>query len=189
MTAVRTHPLSERFEQLGVIATLWIPMGIIMYLFHLNYVEIALLLATGQRLGGLMTLEVLHHTQFPVSYGWLDYIIVSPRVHQAHHSADYEHWDHNIGIRLAIWDLMCGTLVLPPRGSTAKSGIGRGEAYDQRYHTFYGAFIQSVIDSGRVLFGLPVAELPPPTSLVEKGLVEPVKNEKRMSRVILPPAE
>lgn len=167
ITAVRTHPLAERLESLCVTLILCVPMGTIMYLYGLNYVEIALLMAAGHKFGEVLVLEVLHHTQFPISFGWLDYVLVSPRVHQFHHSAKYEHWDCNIGIRLSIWDTLFGTLVLPPKGEVMRPGIGRGAAYDQRYHSLHGAFVQPVVDSARVLFGQPVAELPPPESLAK----------------------
>lgn len=178
ITAVRTHPLAERLEHVAVTLLLCLPMGTIMYLYGLNYIEIALLMAAGNKIGEIMVLEVAHHTQFPISFGWLDHILVSPRVHQMHHSVKQAHWDCNIGIRLSIWDTLFGTLILAPKGEVLRAGIGRGAAYDQRYHSLHGAFVQPVIDSVRVLLRLPVAALPPPELQAEsqaESLESPIR--------------
>lgn len=179
MTAVRTHPLSLRFEHLGTTITVGIPLGIMLFLYKLDIPSAILMLTnTGLIMSGLV-MEVLHHSQFPISYGWLDRIFISPRMHQMHHSAKYEHWDHNIGVQLTIWDWIFGTAVLPTKGETLTYGIGRGHEYNNRYYGLYGAYILPIADSIRVLLGKPVDELPTPESLAAQGLTEPPKKSKK----------
>jgi sterol desaturase/sphingolipid hydroxylase (fatty acid hydroxylase superfamily) len=55
------------------------------------------------------TLSSLQHSQLPWSFGWVGrWIIVSPQVHQIHHSIDEEHRDLNFAV-CPLWDHMFGT--------------------------------------------------------------------------------
>jgi sterol desaturase/sphingolipid hydroxylase (fatty acid hydroxylase superfamily) len=193
MTALRTHPLSLRFEHAGTTATVAIPLGIMVFLYKLDIGSALLMLANTGLIMSALVMEVLHHSQFPISYGWLDRIFISPRMHQMHHSAKYEHWDHNIGVQLTIWDWMFGTAVLPTKGEVLTYGIGRGSEYNDRYYSLYGAYVLPIVDSIRVLLGKPVAELPVPESLAAQGLTEPPKKTKKKAGVAaaepLQPAE
>ncbi len=51
----------------------------------------------------------LRHSHIPLRYpGFLEYLFISPRQHQIHHSSS--HFDKNYGGYLAIWDLIFGSL-------------------------------------------------------------------------------
>jgi sterol desaturase/sphingolipid hydroxylase (fatty acid hydroxylase superfamily) len=50
------------------------------------------------------------HSSVRLSYGPLNYLIVTPQNHRLHHSIEPEHIDRNFGERLAIWDWIFGTL-------------------------------------------------------------------------------
>jgi sterol desaturase/sphingolipid hydroxylase (fatty acid hydroxylase superfamily) len=187
MTAVRTHPLSDKFEHLGVTLTCGVPMGIAMFLFGFNLANTTLLLVNANIIAGLLTFEILHHSQFPIRFGILDKVLVSPRMHQTHHSARYEHWDRNFGIRLSIWDRIFGTHVTAGKDEVLTYGIGRGESYNLRYDNVHGVYIQPIIDSVKVLLGRPVAPLPPPETLEAQGLSEPSHPTKIGRRVKFDP--
>jgi sterol desaturase/sphingolipid hydroxylase (fatty acid hydroxylase superfamily) len=51
------------------------------------------------------------HTQLVGKLGWLEYIIVTPSHHRAHHSSNPEYLDKNYGDMLIIWDKIFGTYV------------------------------------------------------------------------------
>lgn len=57
----------------------------------------------------------LQHSAIPVSFGPLEHIFVSPRMHQIHHSVDPKHFGKNIGFALSIWDRFFGTLYIPDK--------------------------------------------------------------------------
>ena len=68
---------------------------------------------------------VLRHSPFWISFGpnverWL----ISPAMHQIHHSEKLAHFDRNLGGSLAIWDRMFGTLYIPKAGEVESFGIG-----------------------------------------------------------------
>ena len=44
---------------------------------------------------------------------WLEYLIVTPRFHHIHHSADSRHYMANMGNIFSIWDRMFGTYIDP----------------------------------------------------------------------------
>jgi sterol desaturase/sphingolipid hydroxylase (fatty acid hydroxylase superfamily) len=56
---------------------------------------------------------------------WLEYLIVTPRYHHIHHSADPAHYRSNLGSLLTIWDRMFGTYFEPSKANrTLTFGIG-----------------------------------------------------------------
>jgi len=46
---------------------------------------------------------------------WLEWIFVTPRYHQIHHSADPRHYVANLGDLLTVWDRLFGTYVDPAK--------------------------------------------------------------------------
>jgi sterol desaturase/sphingolipid hydroxylase (fatty acid hydroxylase superfamily) len=58
---------------------------------------------------GYQAISVLQHTELPWSFGWFGrWIIVSPKMHQIHHSIDEEHRDRNFSV-CPLWDHLFGT--------------------------------------------------------------------------------
>ena len=68
---------------------------------------------------------ILRHSPFPISFGaTIERWIVSPAMHQIHHSDHPEHYDANMGGTLAIWDRMAGTLIITEGQTVTSFGIG-----------------------------------------------------------------
>jgi sterol desaturase/sphingolipid hydroxylase (fatty acid hydroxylase superfamily) len=44
---------------------------------------------------------------------WLEWLVVTPRYHQIHHSSEPEHYSNNLGSLLTVWDRMFGTYCDP----------------------------------------------------------------------------
>ncbi|ULA64656.1 MAG: Fatty acid hydroxylase domain-containing protein [Nitrospira sp.] len=73
----------------------------------------------------------LQHSHLPISYGpLLDRILVTPIVHQAHHSIDPCHHDKNFGVKFSLWDWMFGTLCVPDCHERLQFGLV-GESKDE----------------------------------------------------------
>lgn len=76
----------------------------------------------------------LRHSRIPLKYfSWLEYVFISPYQHQIHHSNKEEHFDKNIGSKLAIWDWMFGTLLRSESVESMRFGIGKSE--DSNYNS------------------------------------------------------
>jgi sterol desaturase/sphingolipid hydroxylase (fatty acid hydroxylase superfamily) len=74
-----------------------------------------------------MVVALLAHSGFTWSYGLLDRLIVSPRHHSFHHSADPQHYDTNLGMLFSLWDYLFGTVArdvrLPRRFGVPGLGV------------------------------------------------------------------
>jgi sterol desaturase/sphingolipid hydroxylase (fatty acid hydroxylase superfamily) len=67
----------------------------------------------------------LRHSPFWVSFGpGVERWIISPAMHQIHHSNKPEHFDRNYGGSLAVWDRMAGSLHIPKGREIEGYGIG-----------------------------------------------------------------
>ena len=66
----------------------------------------------------------LRHSHVKLKYpNFLEYIFISPYQHQIHHSINKDHYDKNMGSKLAIWDFIFGTLILSKETSRIRFGV------------------------------------------------------------------
>lgn len=74
----------------------------------------------------------LRHSHVKLSYPkFLENVFISPFQHQIHHSDNKTHFDKNLGSKLAIWDLLFGTLIKSKEVNKINFGIGeKGKDYD-----------------------------------------------------------
>jgi sterol desaturase/sphingolipid hydroxylase (fatty acid hydroxylase superfamily) len=86
----------------------------------------------------------LRHSHIPVRYGrWGEAILISPYLHQLHHSIDPAHRDVNFGEVLSVWDRLFGTLRRPAETVPLTFGLT-----DER-----GNSVQPYPDIATALFG------------------------------------
>jgi sterol desaturase/sphingolipid hydroxylase (fatty acid hydroxylase superfamily) len=79
----------------------------------------------------------LRHSSVKLKYfNFLEYIFMSPYQHQIHHSNRPEHFDHNMGSKLAIWDWMFGTLLRSRQVNKITFGISKEEDLQKKYESF-----------------------------------------------------
>lgn len=70
----------------------------------------------------------LRHSPVPLPFpGFLSRWLISPHMHQLHHSRAPEHRDRNFGTALALWDRMFGTYALPGKGERFTFGVEMAE--------------------------------------------------------------
>jgi sterol desaturase/sphingolipid hydroxylase (fatty acid hydroxylase superfamily) len=83
----------------------------------------------------------LRHTHIWLSYGpVLDRIVVSPALHQIHHSRAPRHFDRNYGEVLAVWDWLFGTLYQPQEREELEFGLGDED--EQPHPTLAAAMLE-----------------------------------------------
>ena len=75
---------------------------------------------------------VLLHSNVRVAFGPLRWIISSPHYHHWHHADHPTAWNRNFGGQLVIFDLMFGTLNLPPPGRLPEK-YGLSEPFPRDY--------------------------------------------------------
>ncbi|MBL8269319.1 sterol desaturase family protein [Steroidobacter sp.] len=57
---------------------------------------------------------VLAHANLRLNFGWLEYLLVTPRYHHWHHARDAAYVDVNYAIHLPLIDMLMGTFKRPP---------------------------------------------------------------------------
>jgi hypothetical protein len=96
LTTKRGHSLPIAYGGIAGGVLSGIPAGIFAFLFGLTLTDVLFLGAVGSRIGTLATLDPLKHSHFPVNFGWLDRILISPHMHQVHHSSLTPHLDKKL---------------------------------------------------------------------------------------------
>ncbi len=155
MTACRHHPLYSITAGLIVAVFVGVVQGLataafvgtldVVILAGVNVFSAVLNLATNN----------LKHSHFWMRFPvWLDHILISPTLHQLHHSIDPKHHNRNYGDVLALWDWMFGTLYIPEKDEVIRFGLGdaKGMPAPQRHPDLRSAPVEPVARA-RVIFG------------------------------------
>jgi sterol desaturase/sphingolipid hydroxylase (fatty acid hydroxylase superfamily) len=58
---------------------------------------------------------VLAHANLRLDFGWLEYVLVTPRYHHWHHARHADYMDVNYAIHLPLVDMLMGTFKRPPQ--------------------------------------------------------------------------
>lgn len=59
---------------------------------------------------------MLAHANLRLNFGWLEYVLVTPRYHHWHHARHIDYIDVNYAIHLPLVDMLMGTFRRPPAG-------------------------------------------------------------------------
>lgn len=152
LTNQRAHSVQMIFKYSLSGALNGVPAGIFMSTLEFSFAEILVLLAMSNKLATILTLDPLRHSHFPVGFGPLDRVFISPHMHQIHHSKEQVHWDKNFGTNLAVFDWMFGTAYKPKRGEVPTAGIyGYSDEALQKFNTLRGTYITPLKESFRSL--------------------------------------
>jgi len=123
-TAGRVHPMEYAFIAPTRAATSALVLGPALYIYGSEptlaaWYGITLWIVVSGALG-----EQLLHSHIWLSWGpFWDKIILSPALHQIHHSSEPRHWDKNFAGRFSVWDWLFGTLYQPNGHETFRYGI------------------------------------------------------------------
>jgi sterol desaturase/sphingolipid hydroxylase (fatty acid hydroxylase superfamily) len=139
LTVSRNHPLST-FANVNIFAVgFGVGSAVLMYVLGSNVSEIrifgtnalAFVLAL---LGGLLS-----HSQIPMHFPKsLSKFILSPVMHQVHHSREKKHHNTNYASSFAFWDTLFGTSYIPEKQERFKFGIDEtGNGSKQTLVDFY----------------------------------------------------
>ena len=109
LTTYRQHPI----EPLFLNACRGFAAGIGLAFFHavfFNATPVLTVYGMGAGFFIYMFTTNLHHCAVPVRYPRsLRNLVVSPHIHQVHHSSDARHHGRNFGVVFSIWDRIYGT--------------------------------------------------------------------------------
>lgn len=109
ITFFRVHPFEMIFSHLRFLLVHGFITGLFIYLYHDVYdfpkiFGASFFVFISNILGGN-----LRHSHIPIGFGVLEYIFVSPKQHQMHHSRETELQQTNYGSLFAFWDFVFRT--------------------------------------------------------------------------------
>ncbi len=85
-------------------------------------------------------IQHVRHTHIRINYGrFISYILISPHMHQVHHSRNSIHFNKNFGVIFSVWDVILGSLYIPQRKERYKFGINDHEGRMPKSY-FYDLF-------------------------------------------------
>jgi len=124
LTLMRKHPVYDALGALIDIALL-APMKAAVIYFWPEDVGAGMAGITALGFAGFGLLAGnLRHSHIWLSFGpMLERVLISPAMHQIHHSKARRHWDRNYGEVFAVWDWMFGTLYVPRGRESLEFGV------------------------------------------------------------------
>ena len=165
VTSFRVHPLEGLVYTACHSLTIAPVVGAVSFFYRLDAVDLVNLMFTTNLAILVMTFNHLKHSHIQISLGPLDYVLISPHMHQLHHSSRLEHWDKNLGLIFSVWDWAFGTAVRENPKVPVVYGIGRGPQVDAQYTGLYGVFLRPVVNIVLMVAGRLSAETRPSQEL------------------------
>lgn len=115
LTLFRAHPMEALLA--GFRNTL--SLGVVIALFSfVSNVPVSVVDILGVNIFGFLFNAIggnLRHSPVPLSFGPFEYLFISPRMHQVHHSNDPKHFNKNYGVALTLWDHLAGSFYRPSK--------------------------------------------------------------------------
>lgn len=146
LTAFRAHPVDHLIDFTCMATAMGVATAALAYVFDANLAPATLV---GVNVFVLIFRAAGSHLRH--SHIWLDYgphvsrVLVSPAMHQLHHSSANEHRDKNLGGMLAIWDAMFDSIVIPPSERQPLTlGLAHGESL--RYRSIMALYLRPIED-------------------------------------------
>ncbi len=115
LTLYRTHPIESFISLLRNTCVQGFTIALFTAMSHHQIQIIDILGVNALNFTFNSLLANLRHSHVPLSFGYFEYLIISPRMHQIHHSTDIEHRDKNFGVSLSLWDHLFGTFYRPKK--------------------------------------------------------------------------
>ena len=145
LTQARVHPIERIVGGTFLALFVGLTAGFVRHFYSFSVVELMSMAAMASSIGYLLVLQCMQHTQYCISFGPLERVFISPRMHQLHHSAKLEHWDKNMANKLSIWDWCFRTRLMPKKGERLQFGTGYSDddaAHESVLSCYYLPFIK-----------------------------------------------
>jgi len=144
ITQYRIHPVELLLNNLSYLFALGLIHGFFSWLFYEQANQITEVSRNIFTVLFFIAGANLRHSHVKLSYfPWLEKVLISPFQHQIHHSDHPDHFNKNMGSKLAIWDWLFGTLIRSKDTDKIKFGIGEeGRDYTTFWQTLFNPFVK-----------------------------------------------
>jgi sterol desaturase/sphingolipid hydroxylase (fatty acid hydroxylase superfamily) len=151
LTTARFHPIGNLMDGFLSGFFLAIPVAVAAAFYSLTFVKLLAMSAGVDFVFSVMLLSVLQHSHFSISFGIMDRIFISPRMHQVHHSIKHEHWDKNMASRLSIWDWLFGTAFILPKDEVLSFGLGTVEDHRGDWASVWWCYVGPLVNGYNII--------------------------------------
>ena len=139
VTAKRDHPVDDMIIYACKACFIGLVMGLFRYTFKAD-VEPLTITGVSVIVYLFHLTSNLRHYHVWISYGWhLNHILISPAMHQIHHSQLEKHFDKNLGLIFSIWDYLAGTLYVPQEQEHFSVGLVE-EEFNSIWQLYFSPF-------------------------------------------------
>ena len=126
-----THAVHHTAAQMVLPAAIRLGWTEFLSLGWMAFVPLALIGLPPKMIGTLLAFGLVYqyllHTEAPITYGPLEWLLNSPTHHRVHHSRDAQFLDCNFGGVLIVFDRLFGTFQSVPEGTELHYGLVRPE--------------------------------------------------------------
>ena len=155
-TSFRQHPVEFILNAISRALFLGTTAAVFIYFFPspesmIFVIQSQLAMSVFLMLGGSLA-----HSHAWISYGKLDQFVISPAMHQIHHSTNPKHFDKNFGFMLICFDRWFGTAYIPQKRENLSYGLGEEE--NKKFHDLNGVFLKPFLRAWRKRTPNPVSD-------------------------------
>lgn len=145
LTQYRIHPIELMINNIRSILVFGLITGLFDYLSAHQIDKMVFLGVNVFHFVFLLLGANLRHSHVKLKYPrFMEYLFISPFQHQIHHSDNPDHFNKNLGSKLAIWDWILGSLILSNAVGKIKFGIGTSNSN-------YDSFVNNLLNPFRNL--------------------------------------
>jgi sterol desaturase/sphingolipid hydroxylase (fatty acid hydroxylase superfamily) len=137
ISAFRAHPIDIMIDFFFRLLCTGVVGGVYAHIYPGGVAELTILGFNAVAFVLYYWIAHLQHSHIRLGYGRLSHLLVSPLMHQVHHSCELQHWDRNFGFLFGIWDWMFGTLHIPHKDEPFRLGLPSGAAQYQTVRQLY----------------------------------------------------
>ncbi len=149
ITSFRTHPVENMLDFFLRLTCTALVAGVYAWFYPTGIAEATIL--TFNAVAFLIFLPITHlqHSHVALGYGQkMSRVLVSPLMHQVHHSCESRHWDKNLGFIFPFWDWIAGTLYVPKSDEQFRLGLPGGT---EQLDSVWRLYVQPIVAAGRLL--------------------------------------
>lgn len=144
LTTYRTHPLSMLFQNIVIVSFLF-PYVILAKSLVPHGLKVITIYNVGFMFFAYNMFALFRHSHVWLSFGKLDYLFLSPVMHQLHHSPHPKHINRNHGLIFSVWDVMFGTAYIPKGEEPYMCGITMDPEENEKYQSLFMCYVDPVI--------------------------------------------
>jgi sterol desaturase/sphingolipid hydroxylase (fatty acid hydroxylase superfamily) len=144
-TALRLHPIDELCLFLALALANTLVFAAFFCFFPIDVATAARLSLDAYLVLYVLSVYPLRHSHLPLRFGaTIERVLMSPAMHQLHHSSAARHHGKNLGLAFSLWDRLFGTFASPGADEVGPLGLGTAQRGD--YGTVWSLYTTPLVE-------------------------------------------